>query len=50
MQHTVSEKFISNLLDTFSVSDKFFFWHGKVKNLLNMNNSQVTPLRDAITR
>ena len=40
MQHTVSEKFIYNLLDTLSVS--CIFCTVKVKNLLNMNNSQVT--------
>ena len=40
MQHTVSEKFTNNILDTLSVS--CIFCTVKVKNLLNMNNSQVT--------
>lgn len=40
MQHTVSEKFMYNLLDTFNVS--CFICTVKVKNLLNLNNSQVT--------
>ena len=40
MQHTVSEKFMNNLLDTLSVS--CILCTVKVKNLLNMNNSQVT--------
>ena len=40
MQHTVSEKFMTNLLDTLSVSCNLCTV--KVKNLLNMNNSQVT--------
>lgn len=40
MQHTVSEKFMNNLLDTLSVSCNLCTV--EVKNLLNMNNSQVT--------
>ena len=40
MQHTISEKFMYNLLDTFNVS--YILCTVKVKNLLNMNNSQVT--------
>ena len=40
MQQAVSEKFMNNLLDTLSVS--CIICTVKVKNLLNMNNSQVT--------
>lgn len=40
MQHTVSEKFMNNLLDTLSVSCNLCTV--EVKILLNMNNSQVT--------
>lgn len=40
MQQTVSENFITNLLDTLSVS--CIFCTSKVKILLNMNNPQVT--------
>ena len=46
MQHTVSEKFIYNLLDTLSVS--CIFCTVKVKNLLNMNNSQVTKAYNSL--
>ena len=46
MQHTVSEKFMNNLLDTLSVS--CFFCTVKVKNLLNMNNSQVTKAYNSL--
>ena len=41
MQQAVSEKFMNNLLDTLSVSC-LYAGTVKVKNLLNMNNSQVT--------
>ena len=41
MQQAVSEKFMNNLLDTLSVSCRYA-GTVKVKNLLNMNNSQVT--------
>jgi len=40
MQQTISEEFINNLLDTFSVS--YNICTSKVKILLNMNNLQVT--------
>ncbi len=40
MQHTVSEKFLNNYLDTLSVS--CIFCTVKVKSLFNRNNSQVT--------
>ena len=40
MQHTISEKLMNNLLDTLSVS--CIICTVKVKNLLNLNNSQVT--------
>lgn len=40
MQQTISENFLSNLLDTFSVS--CIICTSKVKTLLNRNNSQVT--------
>ena len=40
MQQTISENFINNLLDTFSVS--YVLCTSKVKILLNSNNSQVT--------
>jgi len=40
MQQTISEEFINNLLDTFSVS--YNLCTSKVKILLNMNNLQVT--------
>ena len=40
MQHTISEKLINNLLDTFSVS--YILCTSKVKILLKSNNSQVT--------
>lgn len=40
MQHTISEKFMNNLLDTLSVS--CILCTVKVKTLLNINNSQVT--------
>src|SRR6266576_3656761 len=40
MQQTISEEFINNLLDTFSVS--YNICTSKVKIFLNMNNLQVT--------
>lgn len=40
MQQTISENFITNFLDTISVS--WFYFTSKVKNLLNMKNPQVT--------
>lgn len=46
MQHTVSEKFMNNLLDTLSVS--CILCTVKVKNLLNMNNSQVTKAYNSL--
>ena len=46
MQHTVSEKFMNNLLDTLSVSCNLCTV--KVKNLLNMNNSQVTKAYNSL--
>lgn len=46
MQHTVSEKFMDNLLDTLSVSCNLCTV--KVKNLLNMNNSQVTKAYNSL--
>ena len=46
MQHTISEKFMYNLLDTFNVS--YILCTVKVKNLLNMNNSQVTKAYNSL--
>jgi hypothetical protein len=42
MQQTVSENFNINLLDTLRISCILFIFTSKVKNLLNMKNSQVT--------
>ena len=46
MQQAVSEKFMNNLLDTLSVS--CIICTVKVKNLLNMNNSQVTKAYNSL--
>jgi hypothetical protein len=48
MQHTVSEKFMNNLLDTLIVS--CIFCTVKVKNLLKatQNNSQVTKAYNSL--